>query len=140
MNPMTPDGPQDDEEEPQGAPQQEQPAAPEGAQGGQQPGGDGDGQNQGPQPVEDIGFDQDVQNILWSRVQTLNQQEVQILDQIVTPQSYPVLVKMFPELKPLLDQATTVKGAQQGPIQGQQAQQPAQAAPINPNVSRGLIG
>lgn len=105
----------------------------------------------GPQMVEDIGFDQDVQNILWSRIQNLlTPEDMQILDQVITPQTYPVLVKLFPELQLLLAQASSAQGMQQGPIQGapqppagpmQGPAQPQQRNPLSAGgASRGLTG
>lgn len=95
---------------------------------------DGGPQQSGLRQVSDIGFNQDVQNILLSRIQTLTPQEEKVLDAVLTPQTIPVFVKIFPELKPLFDMLTS--GGQQGPIgqpgqQGQPAQggAPAQGAP-----------
>lgn len=101
----------------------------------------------GPQPVQNIGFNQDVQNILWSRVETLTEQEIDALDKIITPQTFPALVKLFPEIKLLFEQASAM--AQQdmmGPSMPRQpAAQPAGGGQQNPIVtdtgaSRGLMG
>ncbi len=98
----------------------------------------------GPQPVENIGFNQDIQNVLYSRVQTLSEQEVAALDAIVTPQTYPALIKIFPEMQMIFDEATAMDDSGQGPIQGghpQQGAAPPSGNPIlNDSVSRGLVG
>ncbi len=63
----------------------------------------------------DIGFNQDVQNVVLSRIQTLNPQEEKILDAVITPQTLPIFLKLLPELKPLLDMMSQ-GGGDQGPI------------------------
>lgn len=100
---------------------------------------DGSQQQSGPQPVENIGFNQDVQNILWSRVQTLTPEEIKVMDTIVTPTTYPVLAKLFPELVPLLQKGTALQQATASTQQTQPEQQ-QQNPLVNPDVSRGLTG
>lgn len=99
---------------------------PQGAPAGMPPGGPAPPQQSGLRPVANIGFNQDVQNILLSRIQTLNPQEEKILDSALTPQTIPIFLKLFPELKPLFDMMTS--GNQSGPI-GQQPGQPGAGAP-----------
>lgn len=108
-----------------GQPPQQPQAAPPQAGAPPQPGAGA--QPQGPHPVDNIGFNQDVQNILLTRIQTLTPQEAKIMDSVINAQTIPVLLKVFPELKPLFDQMA--KGAQGGPI-GQPGQpQAGQGAP-----------
>lgn len=121
----------------------------------------------GPQPVANIGYNKNVQSLLFTRIQALNPQEMQALDQVITPQSLPVLGKIFPELIPLLNQSTAGKptvrdggppgqpplppggggAAPGGPPGGMPPGQPsASGNPLtnpqsgNPDVSKGLTG
>ncbi len=94
---------------------------PQGAGGAPEP------QQSGLRQVADIGFNQDVQNILFSRIQTLNPQEIKVLDAVLTPQTIPVLAKLFPELKPVFDSMGQPQGG--GPIGQQPPAQAAQGAP-----------
>ncbi len=105
---------------PQPAAAPPQPAAPDA---GQEP------QQSGLRQV-DIGFNQDVQNVVLSRIQTLNPQEEKILDAVITPQTLPIFLKLLPELKPLLDMMSQGGGAQ-GPIAP--GGQPGQPAPVAQN-------
>ncbi len=112
--------------QPAGQPQQppQQPAPPQQGQPNTTPQG-------GPQQVANIGFNQDVQNILLSRIQKMPPQAQKILDSVLTPQTIPVFLMLLPELKPLFDHM--MQAAQQGPI-GQPGQPPAsQGAPPSPS-------
>lgn len=100
---------------------------------------------------------EELQMLLFSRVKQLSQPEMQILDSIITPQTVPVLFKLFPELGILFDQGSQLRqqgGAQppaagggmpQMPQQGQGGQpQQYEQEEENPlvsggNVSRGLM-
>ncbi len=89
-----------------------------------------------------------LQMLLFDRVRQLSPQEMQVLDSIITPQTVPVLFKLFPELGILFDMGSQLQGMNGGSGQGQeqeqgqpqmgQAQQPNPLS--NPNVSRGLSG
>jgi hypothetical protein len=109
---------------------------------------------QGPQPVNDIGFNQQVQNILFSRIDKLSEEEYAAFedsfDSIITPETMPVLEKVFPELAMLLMQASAFTG-QEPMIGGGQpaaggAQQYAASGEVEENpltsngASRGLMG
>lgn len=97
---------------------------------------------------------EDLQKLLLERVTQLSQPELQILDQMITPQTIPVLFKIIPELGVLFEMGSQIAGAQGGaaqqpPTDGQpQPQAPAgpQQRPQEPNplmdenVSRGLVG
>lgn len=86
-----------------------------------------------------------MQVVLFERVDQLDPGEAQILASIVTPQTVQVLAKILPEMIPLFDLILS-GGQQQGPQQPQggmppqPAPQQAQAMPVNPGVSRGLMG
>lgn len=115
---------------PNKAPMGVQPSpAPAPQQGGApappQPGPGAAPQQSGLRPAVNVGFNQDVQNILLTRIQQLTPPDAKVLDGILNPQTIPVLTKIFPELKPLFDMLTS--GGQPGPIGGQQP--PAQAGP-----------
>lgn len=87
-----------------------------------------------------------LQMLLFDRVRQLSPQEMQVLDSIITPQTVPVLFKLFPELGILFDMGSQLQGMnggggqeqEQGQPQMGQAQQPNPLS--NPNVSRGLSG
>lgn len=92
---------------------------------------------------------EELQMLLFSRVKQLSQPEMQILDSIITPQTVPVLFKLFPELGVLFDQGSQLRqqggGMPQVPQQGQGGQpQQFEQEEENPlvsggNVSRGLM-
>lgn len=122
----------------------------------QQPEAMMEGDMQGAQPMPEINGEE-LQMLLFSRVQQLSPPEMQILDDIITPQTVPVLFKLFPELGVLFERGTHIQAflAQQGaggpegaqgmpqqPMPQQPA--PAQAANANPLVddraSAGLMG
>lgn len=96
----------------------------------------------GPQPVKDIGFNQDVQNVLWSRVQAMSEQELDVIDAVITPQTLPVLVKLFPEMQLLFEQGSQVSSASQPmPSQGSGVQMQQQPNPLsNPQSKNRLMG
>ena len=59
------------------------------------------------QPQQNVSApNQMVGQILWQRVDTLTEQEVDVFDRIVTPETYPILVKLFPEMEALFQQAS----------------------------------
>jgi len=111
------------------APQQAGGAAPNMSVGSPEP--------SGLRPVSEIGFNQDVQNIVLSRIQTMTPEEEAVLDAVITPQTIGVFVKILPELKPLFD----MMGAG-GPPQNITAPAgPPQAVPGGPSgPSSGLMG
>lgn len=82
---------------------------------------------------------EDVQALLFSRIETLSPQEMQVLDSIITPETVPVLFKIFPELGILFDKGSQLQqGA--GRQQMQRPQQQMSSIPVDPNLSRGLMG
>lgn len=85
----------------------------------------------GPQPVKEIGFNRDVQNILWSRVQSMSEQELDVLDAVITPQTFPILVKLFPEMQLLFEQGSQVSASQ--PMMAQGTGMPTQPQQQQPN-------
>lgn len=81
-----------------------------------------------------------VQHVLWNRFSLADEAEVDMLDQMVTPENLPLWLKFFPELAELLHQASAmdaVMGMGQEDImqqyggmpQGQPAGAPIQQAP-----------
>lgn len=121
--------------QPQGQPQVQPPQQPPGAEMQPQAPDAGMDEHVGPSQVADIGFNQDVQNIVLSRIQTMTPQEEQILDAVINPQTAAVFIKILPELKPLFDMMSAGGSQGGGPI-GQpgaaappQAPQAPQAAP-----------
>lgn len=83
------------------------------------------------QPNEQVG------RILTMRVDGLSQPEIMALDQAITPQNGPVFLKLFPELAPLIQMASSLAGMQQGggAPAPQPGPMPAPAAPA-PGGSR----
>lgn len=115
----------------------------------------GQAQQAGPQRVADIGFNQDIQNVLLSRIDSLPPQEVEMMDAFVTPQNIGVLTKVFPEIAVLFQEASSLKqGGQPSPTPApavggqvqQQASAPMPQSQPSPNplvrdgVSSGLVG
>jgi len=110
---------------PQGQQPQQPPQPSQPPQGGAAPPQGAPAQDGGP-----LAFNQGIFQILVARIHSLTPQDQQILDSLLTPQTTPVLLKMLPELKPIL--AVMMKQAQQpGPI-GQPGQPPAGQAPPSP--------
>ena len=110
---------------------------------------------QGPegQPMPEIDGEE-LQMLMMERVGTLSPPEMQVLDSIITPQTVPVLFKLFPELGILFEQGSQIQaymqqqGGQQpqGQPQMQQQQMQQQGQPqqqanplINDEVSAGLM-
>ena len=97
-------------------------------------------QESGLRAVQNVGFNQDIQNVLLSRIQNLGEEEGRILDAFITPETVPVLVKIFPELEPLFN----MLGKNDGGAPIQQPQMAEQENPILSDVpsgaSRGLTG
>lgn len=112
--------------------QQPQPASGQPPQPAPQPGASPGS----PQPVANIGFNQDVQNILLTRIQKMPPQYQKILDSVLTPQTIPAFTMLLPELKPLFD--AIMQSQQQGPIGQQQA--PAGGQPPVPAGGAGALG
>ncbi len=107
----------------------------------------GTGETGGNVPVID---GEQLQALLFDRVKQLTPEEMQILDSIVTPESVPVLFKLFPELGILFDMGSQLQGSpgqeQAGggqpapPAPEPQRQEESQNPLSNPDVSRGLRG
>lgn len=150
MQPMPPIPPRSVMPQPQGSP----PQGPSPAPGGAPPApGSASPRLSGPQPVANTGYNKDIQNILWSRIQALGPQAVTALDKICTPETLPILGKIFPELIPLLNQSTAAQQMGQNQPSAQPTGQgpmprpgaPAQSQnplsnPPTPGVSQGLTG
>jgi hypothetical protein len=85
-------------------------------------------QQSGLRPAADIGFNQEVQNIVLSRIQTMTPEEEKILDAVISPQTVGVFIKILPELKPLFD----MMGGGGAAGQGQTPPQQPAAAPAYP--------
>lgn len=113
MQPMPPMPPKQPMPQPQGG-QPPMPPAGGGAAPGAPPGGMP--KVQGPRPVSNTGFNSNVQALLFTRIQALNPQEIQTLDQIMTPQTLPILGKIFPELIPLFNESTAGKPTVRSPV------------------------
>lgn len=127
-------------------PQQPQAAAQPADQGDQ---GDDMTQQSGLRQVSDIGFNQDVQNILLSRIQTLTPEEGKALDTAISPQTLPVFLKILPELKPLFDMmanngsqnyVSTPQPGAAGAGAGAGDDEEEEDEQQNPLVSQGLVG
>lgn len=138
QNPMMQDSPMPEEQGMNGA---------SGASGGAR---DNDEmEDQGGGAVGGYG-DPKIQRELFARIDTLSQQEMQVLDSMITIQTLPVWVKIAPELAPLLQMASEIQaydqrlmqsGAGQGNMGGMQGGMPQQQGPTNQQgASRGLIG
>jgi len=155
MNPLT--NPQGEEENGnfEGGGQDGEPS--QNNEGGQDVNGDGIDDISGEMP--DVS-PEDMQKVmvitLWKRINELAPPEAQAFTAAITPETAPVMVKLFPELTPLIDEIIQAKGGgmQQGgapqmagPPQGQPQPQMAapqgaapQQMPTDPRVSQGLIG
>ena len=73
--------------------------------------------------------DEEIAAMLVARLSAMSEQELQMLDTVITPEVAKVLLKLLPELQELIA-AVEGGGAQQAPQAAQQAQQAApQAAP-----------
>ncbi len=90
---------------------------------------------------------EDVQMLLFSRVQNLTEPEMVTLDQMITPETIVVLLKLFPELAILFERASAFQGEQYQGQPQQQAQQEYEQDDeeggnplVNNNLSRGLMG
>ena len=104
---------------------------------------------------------EELQMLIFSRVEQLSTEEAQAFAQLVTPQSAGVLFKLFPELGPLLQEIIMAKqqqgqggmpqqGGQPMPAGGQpqMAQRPPMQPPqqqsvhplLSDEVSKGLVG
>lgn len=89
---------------------------------------------------------EDVQMLLFSRIAEMNQQELQTLDSVITPETLPVLFKLLPELGILFEQASAIQGrgmAGEGMMEenGEGYEDEESDNPlINDNLSRGLMG
>jgi hypothetical protein len=105
-------------------PQPQQAAAAAPPQPGQPP---QDQRQSGLQPASDIGFNQEIQNIVLTRIQqTLTPEEGQMLDAVITPQTVGVFLKILPELQPLFEMMGSAGGGGGAP---QQNIRPPAAAP-----------
>lgn len=129
-------------------PQGNQP--PQQPQAAAQPADQGDIPQSGLRQVSDVGFNQDVQNILLSRIQTLTPDEGKALDTAITPQTLPVFLKILPELKPLFDMmagngnqnyvSTPQPGAAGAGAGAGDDEEEEDEQQQNPLVSQGLVG
>ena len=73
--------------------------------------------------------DEEIAAMLVARLSAMSEQELRMLDTVITPEVAKVLMKLLPELQELIE-AVGGGGAQQAPQAAQQAQQAApQAAP-----------
>ena len=72
--------------------------------------------------------DEEIAAMLVARLSAMSEQELQMLDTVITPEVAQVLMKLLPELQELIA-AVEGGGAQQAPQAAQQAQQAAQQAP-----------
>jgi len=88
-----------------------------------------------PQGQKQDWFDPHVQQVLFGRIQSLREDEVEILDSIVTPQTFPILAKVFPEL--ISNGEIEDAGAQAGAIMPQQ--QAPEANPMTAEQPSGLM-
>ena len=71
--------------------------------------------------------DEEIAAMLIARLSAMSEQELQMLDAVITPEVAKVLMKLLPELQELIA-AIEGGGAQQAPQEAQQAQQAAQQA------------
>lgn len=108
MPPQPQSQPQPQQQMQPGAGNGADPVDPEGQDGGGAPAG---GQNREQLVAQLFQPDQQIAAVLWMRVDHLQPQEVAALDQVITPQSAPVLMKVFPELIPLIEKSTALGGA-----------------------------
>ena len=94
-------------------------------------------------PQQALGFIQGVQDILYARVQALTEDEINTLDTIITPETYPILVKIFPELEQLFEQGSNYD-AENSPADAygsdEQGEDSQGKHPLFNNVSAGLMG
>ena len=71
--------------------------------------------------------DEEIAAMLVARLSAMSEQELRMLDTVITPEVAKVLMKLLPELQELIE-AVGGGGAQQAPQAAQQAQQVAQQA------------
>ena len=71
--------------------------------------------------------DEEIAAMLIARLSAMSEQELRMLDTVITPEVAKVLMKLLPELQELIA-AIEGGGAQQAPQEAQQAQQAAQQA------------
>lgn len=81
---------------------------------------------------------EEVQGLLFSRINQMTPEEMQMLDSIITPKTLPMLFKLLPELAILFEQGSNLKGASSGPVPG--GAQVPQQQDVNQQASRGLMG
>lgn len=127
----------------QGAPQKQyapQPGQEDPAQQMEQ-GGEDEAENEAPEVDQE-----EMIKLLFSRLDELSAQEAQGLARIITPETYPIFMKLLPEMEPLYITILEQQGG--APQQGQQPMpQPGQQPPPEENplvndegLSRGLMG
>lgn len=71
--------------------------------------------------------DEEIAAMLVARLSAMSEQELRMLDTVITPEVAKVLMKLLPELQELIE-AVGAGAAQQAPQAAQQAQQAAQQA------------
>lgn len=80
---------------------------------------------------------QEIAAVLWLRIDHLQPSEIAALDRVITPDTAPVLMKIFPELAPLIEQGSALQQPG-GPAMGQMpAGQPPAMATGQPQVPTG---
>ena len=80
--------------------------------------------------------DETIAGMLVARLSAMSEQELQMLDKVITPEVAQVLVKLLPELEELI----AAVGAGQAPSQAQDPRMAAQAAPGEQMGALGAMG
>ena len=80
--------------------------------------------------------DETIAGMLVARLSAMSEQELQMLDKVITPEVAQVLVKLLPELEELI----AAVGAGQAPSQAQDSRMAAQAAPGEQMGALGAMG
>lgn len=65
-------------------------------------------------PEQVFNLNPTVQEVLWRRIDMLNEQQVALLDQAITPENAMIFLAIFPELEPLILEATALDQPQGG--------------------------
>lgn len=118
------------------------------------PPGAGAGAPAGMPPQQPMVSGEEVQGLLFSRIQQFDERDMQLLDDIITMENMPMLLKLLPELAILFEKGTNIQSAQgQAPgggsestysnESGEPSQNPLVNAPDSNSgskPSRGLMG